>query len=437
MVGSIPNMEPLDFVLAGAGGRGTGFADWLALNVGPGSVVAVAEPDPERRARVARMHEIPPERQFATWQDMLRERRLARALINATMDRDHAGSACAALALGYDMLLEKPLAPNLYEAKAIDEARRRSGRIVSVCHSLRYHAVYSRLRELIVEGAIGEVVSLDQLEAVEHVHQSHSFVRGNWGNERESSFMLLAKSCHDLDIIADIIGEPCLSVSSFGSLEHFRLENAPPGSPAFCVMGCPVQEECPYDAVKIYTEPGFWQSHAGFGGLTRAEILERLRTDRYGRCVYRSNNDVVDHQVVAMRFEKGITATFTMTAFTPWGGRYVRVHGSRGYIEARSDAGFIDMWEFWRGNRHTRVEIPRESGSHGGADDRVMRNFLEALRRDDPELVRTGTEESVRTHSIVFAAEISRIEARMVNLCELEGDMQPLSPRARELVAAT
>lgn len=406
----------LTFAVAGAGGRGRMFAEWLRDHVGEGAVVAVADPRPSAREAVAAMHGIPMEGQFESWQAMLALGRVADVLINTTMDQEHVRSACEAMRTGYHMLLEKPLATTLDAATEIDRVRRETGRIVSVCHSLRYHAVYERVQEILDSGAIGEIVSLDQLEAVEHIHQSHSFVRGNWGNSGRSTFMLLAKSCHDLDIIAALIGRPCVRVSSFGALTHFREEHAPPGAPEYCVDGCPAAEQCPYHALKIYGTEGGWRTHAGFAGLTREQTVLRLRESPYGRCVFRADNDVVDHQVVAMEFEGNVTATFTMTAFTPTGGRYVRIHGTRGYLEAKIDQRTVDVWEFWRGNRHSHHEVPDEGGTHGGADGRLIANFIAAVTAGDARRVRTDTAESLRTHAIAFAAEQARKEGRVVEV---------------------
>ena len=408
--------RPLSFVLLGAGGRGRMFAEWLRDHVGQGAVVAVADPDSERRDRIGELHGIPADRRYASWETLLAEPRLADVAINATMDREHVASAVAAMREGYHMLLEKPMATSLDDCVEIDRVRRETGRIVSVCHSLRYHALYAEVRRVLRSGAIGEIVSLDQLEGVEHVHQSHSFVRGNWGNEARSTFMLLAKSCHDLDIIADLVDAECEKVSSYGGLKFFNAAHAPQGAPEYCVQGCPVADKCPYYAPKVYGGENGWRGHAGLGGLDHRTLLKVLETSPFGRCVFRTDNDAVDHQVVSMEFAGGVTATFTMTAFTPFQDRVLRIHGTKGYLEARIGKRTLDFWEFWEGDRHTHVELPESEGEHGGADDLVMRRLIEAVQLEDPSSVSTSTYASLQSHAIVFAAERSRRTGETVTL---------------------
>jgi len=412
----------LTFALAGAGGRGTMFAEWLRANVCPGAVTAVAEPNSERLRAISEMHHIPKERQFASWKEMLQVPRLADVLLNTTMDSEHVASAVMGMRAGYHMLLEKPMATSLADCATINRVRVETNRAVSVCHSLRYHPIYAEIRRIIRSGLIGDVVSLDQLEAVEVVHQAHSFVRGNWGNEGRSTFMLLSKSCHDLDIIVDLIDRDCVSANSSGSLFYFRPENQPAGAPDRCVDGCPVEDSCPYSALKVYGGDNSWSHHAGLANLTMAETRERLSTSPYGRCVFKTDNDVVDHQVVALEFEGGVTATFTMTAFTPWGGRYLRIHGTKGYVEAKVDQGTIDLYEFWANNKHSRIEIPEETGAHGGADATVIKSLIKAVSLGDASSILTTTAESLRSHEVVFAAERSRREGRRVMLSELKAE---------------
>jgi predicted dehydrogenase len=336
--------------------------------------------------------------------------------MNTLMDQQHAAAGIAALDLGYHMLLEKPMAVTRADCAAIDAARRRNARIVSVCHSLRYHSTYREIKRLLDGGTLGQIVSIDQVEGVEPVHQSHSFVRGNWGNEARSTFMLLAKSCHDIDILMYLAGRECLRVSSFGGLMHFNRANQPAGAPDRCSDGCPHEPNCPYSALKVYGQGKSWGRYIGLDRLTQAKRDEFVRTSPYGLCVYATDNDVVDQQVVNFEFEGGATGTFTMTAFAP-AGRHLRIHCTHGYIAADVDRRTIEVHRFWGPNAgREMIQLPSETGSHGGADDQIISTLVAAVRADDQSVILTGTDESLRTHSVAFAAETARREGRVVSV---------------------
>lgn len=409
---------PVKLVIVGCGSRGDGFSQWVADHPEEAEVVAIAEPRERQRKMLAERHRLPEDRCFSDWQTLVQAPLLADAAINATPDREHHASAIALMRLGYHLLLEKPMATTLEHCREIDRVRTETNRIACVCHSLRYQQTYARIKEVLESGAIGQIVSIDQLEAVEHIHMSHSFVRGNWGNEGRSTFMLLAKSCHDVDIIAHLAGAPCKRAQSFGSLTFFQPSHAPEGAPERCLDGCPAEAECPYHAMKIYGDPERlgWGRHVGFAELTYDERLEALRSGPYGRCVFQTDNDVVDHQVLALEFEGGATATFTMTGMTPFAGRYLRIHGTHGYLASDVDKNTIDLYRTWGTATHERIELPEPEGSHGGGDSSVMATFVDAVRTNDPSKVLTPTDESLRTHTIAFAGEQSRREGRVVEI---------------------
>ena len=411
---------PVTIAVVGAGSRGQMFADLVAGMPALARVVAVAEPRDVYRQRFARRHDLPPSMVFADWRAFFDGPRRCDAVIVSTLDRDHAGPAIAASRLGYHLLLEKPMAVTLEDCRAIAAAQRAAGTVSAVCHSLRYHAGFAALKDAVVGGRIGRPVSLDQLEQVGFRHQAHSFVRGNWGNEGRSTFMLMAKSCHDLDFLAYLAAPAaCRSVSSFGSLSYFIRANAPVDSAERC-LECVRERSCPYSAVKAYVEGDrvSWPASVVAAEHSSEAHLEAIRTGPYGRCVWRADNDVVDHQVVALEFDDGLTATFTMTAFTQHGGRKIRVHGTEGEIEFQESG--MQVRTFADG-RDEDVAFEAEEGGHGGGDARVVRSFLEAVSRGDPALVRTSVTESLRTHTIVFAAERSRRLGRAVLLSEMEG----------------
>jgi predicted dehydrogenase len=362
--------------------------------------------------------DVPPDGLFSDWHTFLAQPRACDAVVVATPDREHAGPAFAALQRGYDLLLEKPMGATLAECRAIAEAQRATGRIVGVCHSLRYQKGFRRLKDVVAGGRIGRVVSLDQVERVTFWHQAHSYVRGNWANESRSSFMLLAKSCHDLDYIAYLVDQPCLRVSSAGALTYFRAENAPAGSAARCTDDCPCEPSCPYSAIRQYVHSprDRWPGSVVSADHSTDAHMEAIRTGPYGRCVWKCDNDAVDHQVVQLEFGGDTTATFTMVAFTATGGRRVRVYGTLGELEFDEQRLVVRTFA----DRATEtIEFEPEPGGHGGGDTRVFQEWLTALHSRDTRGIVADARESLRTHTIVFAAERARREQRTVEIAEM------------------
>ncbi len=409
-------------MVIGAGDRGTTYAGLIAKMPERAKVVAVAEPDEARRQRFVETHGIAPGNVFGDWVEAAAREKLADAVIIATQDAMHVAPAVAFAGKGYDMLLEKPMAPTPEGCRTVHAAVKEAGIVFGVCHVLRYTGYTKRLKDLVDSGAIGEVVSIQHIEPVGYWHQAHSFVRGNWRNEEGSSFMLLAKSCHDLDWIHHIMQTPCRRVSSFGSLKHFRSEHRPVGAADRC-LDCDVEPQCPYSAKRIYgrfLDKGMhgWPLNVVTHDCTSEGVEEALRQGPYGRCVYACDNDVVDHQVVNMEFVDGRTATFTMTAFTHTGwGRFTRIFGTRGQIDG--DSSTITLHDFLT-NEKTVIDTSASDGTiaggHGGGDGGVIDCFLSAVAQQDPGLMSTSADASLESHLMVFAAEQARREGRVVEL---------------------
>ena len=414
-------MNPVSVVIVGAGGRGNGFADYIRDHPDEGKVVGVAEPRDFYRERLAADHHIPPENVFRDWLELAARDRFADAALVTTQDQMHAGPAVALANKGYHMLLEKPMAPNLADCERIVTAVKANGIIFSVGHTMRYTRYTQAFKKLVDAGAVGEVASIEHLEPVGYWHMAHSFVRGNWRNEGQSSFMLLAKSCHDLDWIYYIMGKHCNAVSSFGSLMHFRKEKAPIGAADRC-LECAVEADCPYSAKKIYlrraAEGHFdWPVDVLSPNFTYEGVLEAVRTGPYGRCVYACDNDVVDHQVVNMEFDGEATGVFSMIGFTEMGNRKTRLFGTRGQIEG--DGVMIRHTDFLTDKTEvidTSIADAGMGAGHGGGDFWMIKQFLEAVAKNDPSLVFSGPDDSLASHRMVFGAEEARRERRVVSL---------------------
>ena len=410
-------------VVVGAGGRGMGYSIFAKEFPERLKIVGVAEPKDYNRNWMVENHHLPEEYRFKDWQELAQKPRLADAVIIATQDTMHAEPAIAFAKLGYAILLEKPMAPNEADCLRIAQAVRETKVLFAVCHVMRYTAYTQALKNLVVSGLIGDVVSLQHLEPVGYWHQAHSFVRGNWRNEKESSFMLLSKSCHDLDWIRYIMGDKCLSVSSFGALKHFKKSQKPAeaGSATHC-LGCAYEPQCPYSAKKIYL--GFlargdtgWPVNVVTPQPTFASVTAALESGPYGRCVYECDNDVVDHQVVNLWFEHEKSATFTMTAFNQAGHRKTRIFGTRGELYGNGET--IEHFDFLTDQSRVISTATADAsilGGHGGGDYGLMDRFVTAVARNDASYILSGVDESLESHRMVFAAEWARKERQVVDL---------------------
>lgn len=431
-------MAPVRLAIVGAGSRGTGYAAWALQHPDRARVVAVAEPRADRRQHLAAGHGLAGDDAFETWRELLAAEPAADAVVIATLDADHIGPAIGFASTGYHTLLEKPMAPTADECIRLVEAVDRTGVIAAVCHVLRYTPYTTRLKQIIDSGGIGDIVSVQHLEPVGFWHQAHSFVRGNWRREDEASFMLLAKSCHDLDWLRHIVGAPIERVSSFGSLSHFTPAHRPPGAADRC-LDCAVEPDCAYSARRLYlglAEGGWfgWPVDVLTSEPTVEAVTSALAEGPYGRCVYTCDNDVVDHQVVALEFANRVTATFTMTAFTALGHRRTQVFGSRG--ELHGDGHRITIFDFL--TEQTRTETIEASAAsaadgHGGGDAGLMDAFVSAVAAGDPSRLQSGLAESLETHLAVFAAERARHNGTVeqVVVPALSGGTTPAGTRAR------
>jgi len=414
-------MKPAKIIIIGGGSRGSTYASYAKSHPECATVVGVAEPRASWRNNLVQEHGIPECHVALDWREFQDKPKCADAVVIATQDAMHVEPAVAFARMGYHILLEKPMAPDEEGCRQIVEAVQEAGVIFAVCHVLRYTAHTQKIKELISSGLIGEVINLQSLEPVGYWHQAHSFVRGNWRRSDESSSMLLAKCCHDLDWIRYIMGRRCTAIHSFGSLKHFRPEEKPANAADRC-LDCPCEPQCPYSAQKIYLKrvakgQTGWPLDVLTPDTSEAGITAALRSGPYGRCVYACDNDVVDNQVVNMQFEGGSTASLTMTAFTEADYRQVRIFGTRGELVSNGKAirHFDFLTDTWN-------EIKTASGDssilggHGGGDYGLMQAFVEAVRHNDQSLVLSGATESLETHEMVFAAERARLEGIVATL---------------------
>jgi predicted dehydrogenase len=349
---------------------------------------------------------------------------MANFAIIATQDQMHLEPALAMIEKGYNVLLEKPMATTPAECKQITEAAEKKGVGIIVCHVLRFTSFWTTLKGIIDSGAIGKVMSITHMENVGNRHQSHSFVRGNWRKTSEATPMILAKCCHDTDLIQWLIGKSCKKVQSFGSLTYFTKENKPAGAPARCTDGCPHADTCFYNAIKLYYDDknNTWFRSVIANTVTNPSdeaVMEALRTGPYGRCVYDCDNDVVDHQIVNMEFEDMTTASLSMNAFNK-GGRFIRIFGTEGEI-TMGEGNWFDVYSF--ADRQT-TQVPIDtignsiSSGHGGGDVGIMIDAVNYFGNGIASPSVCDIRMSYLSHLIAFAAEESRLTGTVVDLEE-------------------
>ncbi len=419
-------MKKIKVIIIGAGSRGTAYADALHQLPDQFEIVGVADPMEGRRKAFQERYGICAEQCFVSYEDILDRPKMADLAVICTMDDQHYEPALKAIALGYDLLLEKPLAQTAKECTDIAIAANQKGVKVLVCHVLRYTPFYKTIKKLVMDGMIGDIVSSLHVEAVGNIHQSHSYVRGNWHSEAASTPMLLAKCCHDIDIIQWLIDKPCKRVQSFGSLTYFTPSYAPKGAPKRCVDGCPAGDTCPYNSVKLYYDDkdNDWFRRASTVRIakeedpTDEEVMKALETTDYGLCVFRANNDVVDHQTVNFEFEGGITSTLTMNAFNV-GGRYIRLFGTKGELYANMEDEEITVNTFEDKKQH-KIKSAGISDSilsgHGGGDMGIIMELYDYLSDNYSGYCAADVDISVKNHLIGFAAEEARRSGTVVDV---------------------
>jgi predicted dehydrogenase len=455
------SVKRIDAVLIGAGQRGAdAYAPYALTHPDRLRFLAVAEPHEERRRRFAEAHHIPPERQFSDADALFALGRIADAAFICTPDQAHVDPARKAMALGYHLLLEKPFATTPEACADLVARAKTHGVRMEVCHVARHARHFERLNDIVHSGVLGEIVHIDHSENVSYWHMAHSYVRGNWRSAEESAPMILAKCCHDLDLLGWWMREPVTRLASVGGLKHFRADRAPEGAPMRCTDGCPAKDTCPFFAPRIYGSltPLFDSAAHGsklgprlafeIGGAmaqllheasTRVPVLRKfpsydgwprsvldadptpdnidraLREGPYGRCVYHCDNDVVDHQVVCMELASGTTLTLTMHGHSAIEERITRIQGARASLTARLGLANSDIEVIDHANGQTqRIDTtsPRLDG-HGGGDLAFVDAFVRALAEEDYS---EHGDEALESHLLAFAAEEARVTGQWIDM---------------------
>ncbi len=452
--------KPITAVSIAVGDRGTIYGQFALKFPQKLKIIAVAEPNETRRENYARIHKISSNHCFSDWKELLNSKQIAKIAIIATPDQVHFEPAIKAMKLGYDVLLEKPMAVTVEDCIELVNTSKETGKILQICHVLRHTKFFRKIHEIIRSGRIGKIVNISLRENVSYFHYAHSFIRGNWNNRLKSSPMILSKCSHDFDILYWLINANPLKISSFGSLSHFGKENAPKGTPKRCSFDCPVASTCLYFAYRIYLDiipllhvskrggnlsekvksklilkfpsirklPLFKQidNYSGWPvsviteDFSRKGKIKALNNGPYGRCVYFvDDHDVVDHQTVNFEFENGITATLTMQGYSHEEGRTIRIDGNKGTIigEFLLSKQEIVVYDSLSDYREVVLKFKMSDG-HGGGDEKLMDAFINSVMDNKTPNNResiTTAQVSLMSHLMAFASDEARLKDLIIN----------------------
>ncbi len=400
--------------IVGFGSRGTGFGRKIIADENA-KLVAIADPVDALRERAVNEFGVPANMCFESADDFFAQGKICDAVFICTQDAQHIDMALKAMELGYDICLEKPAAVNIEDCIKIRDTANRLGRKVMLTHVLRYAPFYQQIKKCIDDGTLGDIVSINQTENIAYWHFSLSYVRGPWRSMADSSPTIIAKCCHDLDIINWLMPSKIKSVSSYGNLFYFNEKHAPEGSAHWCVDCDPAtREKCLYNAYNIYPQRMNTAVVGGTARLRGKDIYQVLdgKEDVIGRCVFHGENDAIDNQVVNMLFDNGATAHLTMCAFSERCYRYIKVHGTKGEIHGDAETGILHLTEYAKPEEIidcNKLTTQKLNDGHGGGDYFLYKDFVDYITVDSPSFTRTTIDDSIECHLMGFKAEESRL----------------------------
>lgn len=422
--------KPITAIIVGAGHRSFVYSELAKTNPEMLKIVGVADPNPIRRKKAMDYFGFKEDMCFENAEELAKKGKLADTVINGTMDEQHLETAVPLLDAGYDMLLEKPFAPNEEEMRQIVNCAKKNNSKVMICHVLRYTPFYYAIKERIVNGEIGDIINIQTTEHVSYHHLSTSYIRGKWANsDKCHTSMLLAKCCHDLDIIMWMMSETKpKQISSFGGKFQFKPENAPKEAGTICMKDCPLVDTCVYSTKRLYIDHPdrwafyVWDALEGKKNVTLEDKIALMKSDSpYARCIYKCDNNVVDHQSVLINFESGATGTHNMVGGSAEPRREIHIIGTKGEIFGNFEESKFTVLKIDPSPDAHNEECDVEEvdlrvtgdmvgayGGHGGGDERLAADFVKFIRGEKPSLACTSIFDSVAGHLSVYLADKSR-----------------------------
>ena len=437
--------------MIGCGERGLNvYGEYAKDNPNNLKFVSCAEPNLKRREMFAKIHNISDDMTFITDDDALKAGKIADIAFICTMDMLHEKAVISALDLGYHVFLEKPMAISEQGCRKIVAKSEEVGKILAVGHVLRYSPLFSKVKEIVDSGVLGDIVNIKHSENMGTWVYAHSFVRGNWENSKETSSLILQKGVHDLDLIYWFANNNPSEIVCLETPTPFNPSNAPKNAPTRCIEGCPYSETCLYETARTYLQGRFvqqdlsrsesraikflfklvlkhpklarslfpplkkeqvvpwrrWPTSQLTDDLSDEGLVKALREGKFGRCIYHCNNDQPVSQFVGIKFENGLTATYNLHGMSYRDGRETRIDGTKGSLKSYfyNSAFYIDVFDHLNASTEkVRLKIERSAG--GGGDYRIMDEFIDALNGVKPPPI--SSKESLVSHLMAFAAERS------------------------------
>ena len=402
-----PKNEKMTISVVGAGNRANAYLQMMERHYPDKfQVVSIFDPDKKQQQRFIEQYGVHPKLVYDSLDDFLTLPRLSDVVIIATLDDMHYHPTMAALKKGYDIILEKPISLNLEETIRIGElGEKHPNQMVAVCHVLRHSPFFRKLKEIVDSKVLGNVIDIQHNENIGYYHFAHSYVRGNWRNTKTSAPIIVAKSCHDMDILLYLLGDKhAKKIASMGSLTYFNHTNYDEKKMAPRCSDCSIEKDCPFSALKIYSS-GKMKSVV-FDSSSEQRLIEELKDSPYGRCVFNSDNNVCDHQVTIIEFEGGVHATFNMSAFTNKIHRSIKIMCEKGEIRGLETTKEIEIAPF--GGDVQKIKLEDSFGGHGGADEGFVHSFMDTYLYGKP--FDSLLSMSIESHVMAFAAEASRAQ---------------------------
>jgi predicted dehydrogenase len=390
---------PVSIAILGFGGRAEGMAEYARQNPDQLRVVAVADPQPQRRQRAAEMFG-PQCRTFETGEEFYHhnEGTSVDGIWVISQERTHAELAVPALERGIPLMVEKPLATSIRDAYRICEAFDRNPVPLTVPHSLRYLASYRKVKEIVASGVLDRILHIHAVEQIDHQHTVGYYRRGP-GMYRANTAFLLAKCCHDIDIINWMMGGVLAkSVACFGGADYFKPRT---DLPKLCTESCPQSKTCPFFGKE-------------FAGKPYVVDKDTMAVGQGDLCAWNSGAEQVDHQTLIIQYEDGTTADFTLKCFGD-DRRPLQITGSLGTVYATPESVELVLYH---PARVEKFDLPLPSGSHGGGDYALIRDWIEAVISGGKTNSAT-VHESAEAVAVCIGAELAMMHHQIVEMADL------------------